>query len=109
MMPALVLDGLGRDGTPAGLNGRRSISFQALRRSIHHQKWIPLQRGLNIRPSSAAALSIAAYLLTDPSGRSLKGRGAGGPRLSTHHPSGRHPPPTPPPHPQLRFYFDRVQ
>lgn len=81
MMPALVLDGLGRDGTPVGLNGRRSISFQALRRSIHHQKWIPLQRGLNIRPSSAAALPIAAYLLTDPSGRSLKGRG-----LITHQP-----------------------
>lgn len=54
MVPVLVLDGLGRDGAPAGLNGRRSISSQALRRSIHHQKRIPLQRGLNIRPSSAS-------------------------------------------------------
>lgn len=72
MIPTRVPDGLGRDGTPVGLNGRRSISFQALWRSIHHQKWIPLQRYLNIRPSSAAAISITAYLLIHPSGRSLK-------------------------------------
>lgn len=86
MMPALVPDGLGRDGTPVGLNGRRSISFQALWRSIHHQKWIPLQRYLNIRPSKPPP-SLSPHICSSP---------------HTHtHTS------TPPLHPQLQV--DRVQ
>lgn len=87
-----------------------------LQLSIHHQKWIPLQRYRNIRRSSAAAaVSIAAYLLMHPSGRSLKGRRAGlglqKERFITHHaisPLLSHP--STHPHPQFRplYRFDRA-
>lgn len=91
MMPALVLDGLGRDGTPAGAKWKE-INLLPGAAALHSSSETdPSPEGPQYPPIQR--LSIAAYLLTDPSGRSLKGRGAGpGPRLSRHHPSG--PPPT---------------